>query len=582
MRVGVSYRGESYQKLPRPGLARHGPGPMHSPEGRTPEVGAIARFERNSGSMASTHCVDLQGRLELILLPEAPKAGKPLPLQPGTHSLGSDSACTYHVDTPRVAAIAAKIHIVDGVVRLRPARGQPHILVNGHYARPDSPTLLTDGDSVRVGDCEMFLAMTAGRGALVPRQQTGPPLLVFHQGHHSIGSDPRARMSHLIRGSSIRARHCEINVGQSEATLHRLDPRAEVRLDDRPLAEDEVAALASGQRLILGTRRFVVRLAWIPFSAPTGPTASASNPLPRESSPGLPWRLDRPLRPGDILGKYSILKHVGGDGAAVVYAATPIGQPGSAAVVLKILAVSADRGGVDEQDMAEVERRRLDRMGRISGELANHPGSIRVLEINLLRCRDSIFPFIVMEYVRGTDLRHWIQENGSMALPLAIRVTRQAADWLRFAWTQDRAYVHRDVKPGNMMLTPQGTVKMLDLGFAKATRGNRSSALTPEGFGICSAGFSAPELQQDAASVDHRADIYSLGATLQALVTGISPPKGWPQNTPDTSGELWHRVHALVDCCTQRDPRRRFPNYDLLICELENLGPPAADNAALV
>ncbi len=134
-----------------------------------------------------------------------------------------------------------------------------------------------------------------------------------------------------------------------------------------------------------------------------------------------------------------------------------------------------------------------------------------------------------MEYVEGTDLTKLIRANGPMPIPMACDAIRQAAVGLQHAF--ERGMVHRDVKPSNLLLTPRGQVKVLDLGLALLQEssyagGENANRVTQEGFVLGTPDFLAPEQAQNPTGVDIRADVYALGATLFYLVTGRVPYEG--------------------------------------------------------
>jgi serine/threonine protein kinase len=134
---------------------------------------------------------------------------------------------------------------------------------------------------------------------------------------------------------------------------------------------------------------------------------------------------------------------------------------------------------------------------------------------------------LVMEHVEGQDLAQVVQTQGPLAIPQACHYVRQAALGLQHA--HERGMVHRDIKPGNLILvrsTPAHTVKILDFGLAKATSEKRQEVdLTGSGKMLGTPDYMAPEQMRDAAKADIRADIYSLGCTLYFLLTGAPPLK---------------------------------------------------------
>ena len=131
-------------------------------------------------------------------------------------------------------------------------------------------------------------------------------------------------------------------------------------------------------------------------------------------------------------------------------------------------------------------------------------------------------PYFVMEFVEGTGLDGVVRQRGPLPVAEACEVVRQAA--LGLQHLHEHGLVHRDVKPSNLMLTPQGQVKVFDLGLARLVNDPAQEAqITLHGQFLGTVDYVAPEQCDNSRTVDIRADLYSLGCTLYHLLAGDPP-----------------------------------------------------------
>ncbi len=218
---------------------------------------------------------------------------------------------------------------------------------------------------------------------------------------------------------------------------------------------------------------------------------------------------------GLLVGNYLILDKLGQGGMGVVFKARHrrLGRIGA----LKILPPSFAR----DRDAVLRFRREVEAAGRLT-----HPNLVAAQDAD----EDRGVHFLVMDYVEGRDLDRVVRDRGPMAVMQAIDCLMQAARGLDAAHAQ--GIIHRDIKPGNLMLVHDGTVRVLDLGLARivdaANPFSKSAAgrLTQSGMYMGTVDFMAPEQAEDSHRVDHRADIYSLGCTFYYLLTGRVPFSG--------------------------------------------------------
>ncbi len=181
-------------------------------------------------------------------------------------------------------------------------------------------------------------------------------------------------------------------------------------------------------------------------------------------------------------------------------------------VAVKLLHATADNApGMTERFLREAR----------ASAAVDHPNLVRVVDVD----RAGPTPFMVMEYVDGTNLHQLITGHGPLPVNRAIEYTRQAAVGLHAAHMA--GLIHRDIKPGNLMLARNGLVKLADLGLARFMRNvdenQNLTARFDDNAILGTADFIAPEQTMNSSAVDIRADIYSLGHTLYFLLTGRMP-----------------------------------------------------------
>jgi tRNA A-37 threonylcarbamoyl transferase component Bud32 len=178
--------------------------------------------------------------------------------------------------------------------------------------------------------------------------------------------------------------------------------------------------------------------------------------------------------------------------------------------------------------------------------------------------------FLVMEHVSGVSLARYLATEGRLSVAQACDCVRQAALGLQHA--HENGMVHRDIKPGNLMLTPSGQVKIMDFGLARIAREQSTdAALTREGSLMGTPDYMAPEQANDASKADIRADIYSLGCTLYHLLAGQPPfPNGThmekiiahiehrPTPIRQLRPEVPEELAAVVERMLAKDPATRF------------------------
>jgi eukaryotic-like serine/threonine-protein kinase len=230
---------------------------------------------------------------------------------------------------------------------------------------------------------------------------------------------------------------------------------------------------------------------------------------------------------GATLGGYKLLKELGRGAMGAVYLARQLSL--NRDVALKVIQAK----WADNPTFLA----RFTREAYAAAQLTHH----NVVQIYDLGVSADV-NFFSMEFVRGESLAELLEKRGSLDVAAAVGYTLQAARGLEFAHRQ--GMIHRDVKPANLMLSDEGIVKVADLGLVKTLQSSEgdgdegpadgsaddladmASDITVANMAMGTPAYMSPEQIQNAAGVDHRADIYSLGCTLYALLTGRPPFQG--------------------------------------------------------
>ena len=220
------------------------------------------------------------------------------------------------------------------------------------------------------------------------------------------------------------------------------------------------------------------------------------------------WAADncRPRLPG-----YEILGELGRGGMARVYKARDLRRRRLVAIKVCDPSLAGQRESIARFRQEQLLAARLTHPNMVAAYATGQVGGV---------------PYLVLELVEGRNLDWLLQQRGPFPAAEACAVVRQAALGLRHM--HKHGLVHRDVKPANLMLTPSGRVKVLDLGVARDLRRPAlGGPITSHGQCLGTPDYMAPEQCLDNDVVDGRADIYALGCTLYELLVG-EPPFGGP------------------------------------------------------
>lgn len=227
------------------------------------------------------------------------------------------------------------------------------------------------------------------------------------------------------------------------------------------------------------------------------------------------WQADKLLlgkHKGFFLGKYRLLSHLGSGGMSAVYLAEHVLM--RRRVALKVL----PKARVDDSSYLQRFHREAQAVAAL-----DHRNIVRAYDVD----QEGDTHFLVMEYVQGQNLHELTVKSGKLDFVPAVEYARQAAEGLQHAHRM--GMVHRDIKPGNLLLDEKGIVKLLDLGLARFFEDAEENSLTIEHNEtvLGTADYLSPEQALDSHNVDLRSDIYSLGCTLFFLLAGHPPfPEG--------------------------------------------------------
>jgi serine/threonine-protein kinase len=277
------------------------------------------------------------------------------------------------------------------------------------------------------------------------------------------------------------------------------------------------------------------------------------------------------------VGRYEITGELGRGAMGVVYKALDptIGRT----VALKTMRL--DVHGLDAKEMV----RRFQNEARAAGVL-NHPNIVTIYDAGE---QDGIF-YIAMEFIEGTTLHEVLAEQRVLATDEVLQLTRQICRGLDYA--HSNGIVHRDIKPANIMITGNGTVKIMDFGIAKT-----GGQVTNTGQVLGTPNYMAPE-QVKGRQLDGRSDLFSLGVILYEMLTGEKPFVGQNVTTiiykivnenPITPRDLDVTVHpglsAIVTKALAKAPDDRYQTGADLVRDLENYklaGPVRSGSTAAV
>lgn len=267
---------------------------------------------------------------------------------------------------------------------------------------------------------------------------------------------------------------------------------------------------------------------------------------------------------GEKIKQYRIDAHIDRGGMADVYLAFDENLHRRVALKIMLPAFAHDRQFVE----------RFWREARTAAGL-DHPNIVQVYEID---STPDQRPYIAMQYIEGGSLKDRLLALGEGAMPVdtALTILRQVA--LALGLAHDAHIVHRDIKPSNILLRPDGTPVLVDLGIAAVQVGPK---LTQTGTLIGTPHYMSPE-QVSGSMIDGRSDLYSLGIVLYEMLCGTRPFEATdslailhkhvyetPEPLPNRRAGLTQQTYRLVDICLQKDPDQRYQTAGELVSAID-------------
>lgn len=253
-----------------------------------------------------------------------------------------------------------------------------------------------------------------------------------------------------------------------------------------------------------------------------------------------------------IDGKYEILTEIGRGGMSIVYLAmdTHLNKQWAVKEIRK------NGNGKNDEVVVNSLLAEANLMKRL-----DHPALPRIVDI----IDNGVTIFVVMDYIEGESLDKILAEYGAQPEELVIGWAKQLCDALSYLHSQKPPIIYRDMKPANVMLKPEGNIKIIDFGIAREYKELSLADTTVLG----TKGYAPPE--QYSGQTDARSDIYALGMTMHHLLTGIDPRTGETYAPVRMwNPEVSEGMEMIIDKCVQPAAEHRYQNCQDLLYDLEH------------
>lgn len=252
----------------------------------------------------------------------------------------------------------------------------------------------------------------------------------------------------------------------------------------------------------------------------------------------------------DINGRYIIQYQLGKGGMSKVYLARDIKLNMDWAI--KVIDLSSK--GKQSQIYRLATEKEISLLKKLK-----HPALPRIVDF----FSEDEKMFIVMDYIEGETLSEKLDREGRQSEEDVVRWMRDVCDVLNYLHTRENAIIYRDIKPSNIMLTPEGEIKLIDFGIARTYKTNSNSDTEYLG----SRGYAAPEQFSQLGQSDERTDIYGVGATMYHLLTGKHPDQPPYEFYPIRKFDkrFSRGIQQIVQKCVMTDPKYRYQTaYDVI------------------
>ena len=253
-----------------------------------------------------------------------------------------------------------------------------------------------------------------------------------------------------------------------------------------------------------------------------------------------------------IDGKYEILKEIGRGGMSTVYLAMDKRLNKQWAVK----EIRKKGSGKNDEIVVNSLLAEANLMKRL-----DHPALPRIVDI----IDNGITIYVVMDYIEGESLDKILNEYGAQPEDRVIEWAKQLCDALSYLHSQKPPIIYRDMKPANVMLKPEGNIKIIDFGIAREYKEQNFADTTVLG----TKGYAPPE--QYSGQTDPRSDIFALGMTMHHLLTGVDPRNGEPYApVRQWNPELSEGIEIIIDRCVEPAAENRYQSCADLLYDLEH------------